>query len=444
MNIESNVKWQPLWLELVDSFTLCLMLLPAWLLVDTYASPRSLQHLWMGGLVALSILGTLLGKVLNTLWTRLLASTVLGGVFLLLLSVGGEPLSGLLLLAASACVLTMLAMSATSTRDKLRVYSAGLGLYFICSISFSRTPVLEGLVPLLGWGGVVCLIIFLLRLNAHQLRKASFSGEGPSKASPEVMRRNRGYLAILFGAAAILAVGWGSLMGQGFLWLIRQIFGFLFSDSPGPEKIPEMPAEHAPQAPPEFVPQEGPGWIGRILNELFFVIGYVAIAALIVFGIYSIYRYGGPALRMKWSALLNILRQNRWKAEAPGYVDEESRVGRSDKTRKRQFRLPLRGKEAEYSDWERMSNRQRARLLYRSWLTRQRQAGYVPKASLTPAEILRDEARTTSASKSKISTSREVEQTLVDLYYRTRYGEESPEDTEMMALRERLFRRNSE
>ncbi|AWB43108.1 hypothetical protein DCC85_01900 [Paenibacillus sp. CAA11] len=414
-----------------------LMLLPVWLWIDEYTAQPPLQRYWLLGLVPLLLAAAWLQPLVRPLWTRLTVSLLAGILFLL---PGILDLSHSIFVAAAGFAAALFLLSVSDYHSRIRLYGIGMASYFVGGIYFSRTPALTPWVPLLVGCGAVCLAFTLLYMNEGRLRKASFSGSGPSKAAPELIRRNRVYVAVLFLAALLLAAGLGSLLGRTVLGAIRWLLAKIFTGSSS-EPVPQPPAEPVPpQGMPE-VAEHGPDRITEILNTLFYIFGYTALAIVAGGLLYAAYRYGGENFRRGWASLLSGLRRRSAESEKAGYTDEESRVSRKEEPGP----APLRGWRRFFTRggtavrWEELAPRERVRYLYRRWLDRQRQEGYQPSPASTPLEIVQDEQR--EAGKAAAAADPQAERKLVDAYYRARYGAEQPAAEEVESLRNRLKRK---
>ncbi|QUL57789.1 hypothetical protein KDC22_15655 [Paenibacillus tritici] len=417
-----------------------LLLLPVWLVLQTYLQPDAGALRWIYLLPVLAAAGVLLRNKCSRLGKQLLAALVLG--VLAGGATGTLTLIGLPLVAGAA-LSAFLGMTAASRVNRLRFYIGGIALYFVASIAFSRIPDLQPNVMILTWSGSLCLVLALLDSNSSHLRYSSLNGD--AARLPEGLRRhNRLFVVGFIILAALLAAGGGKAVGT-LLWnAVRGFFAWLSRLSSGSEEAPPE------QAPPEAMPslpaaEPGePGLLSLILNIGFYILGAAVLLAIFYFILRWLYRNTGGLLRRAIDRLISLLRRETPVTSA--YQDEETSLFTWEQT-VQDFRQYWRSKLAPASGrdrWEGMTgSRERIRWLYRHWLRARHEEGYKVKAYLTPQETAADVAAWSQDQKRKKhnGSDRLINEQLLGLYNKARYTEEElPELTaaEAAALKEQL------
>lgn len=429
----------------ISAFIDWLLLLPVWLVLQTYLQSDEAAVRWIYILPLIAAAGVLLRYKCSRLWQQLLAALLLGvlaGLLSSTLTLTGIPL------AAGAAVSAFLGMTAASRVNRFRIYLAGITLYFIASIAFSQIPELQANVTILTWSGSLCLVLALIDSNNSHLRYSSLDSD--SARLPEGLRRhNRLYLAGFVILAAVLAAGGGKAVGM-LLWnAVRIFFTWLSRLSSGAD---EAPLEEAPpQAIQEFPAAEAgePGILAAILNIGFYIIGAAALVVVLYYGVRWLYRNTGGVLRRAMDWLLTLLRRETQAAPA-GYQDEETSLFTWEQT-VQGVRDYLRSKLTPASRrdrWEAMDgSRARIRWLYRHWLRAKHTEGYEVKAYLTPQETAADVAAWSEGEKRQrksLGSQGQAYERLLGLYHKARYADEEQSELpelsaeEIAALKEQL------
>ncbi|SMF43261.1 hypothetical protein SAMN02744102_03224 [Paenibacillus barengoltzii] len=474
----------------------CLMeyvlLLPAWILFAVFLRPPEFPIAGLGLLPLLSLIGVLIGTRLRKLWQRGAVALAAGAVYTVaaLAWAGGASALGLgnaasaAQLASTVVVLLQTAalfvagvfcslqgLTVLNRQGHFRLYWVGLSLYFLAGIFFPRIEALQATVPLITWAGVFSLATALFVTNHQFLRYSSQAGDSGERLPAGLRRHNRLFVGLIVVAAVLLAAGVGRWIGS-LLWRMLQAIVRWLTRPQEPVLPPtEEPEAVTPPLEPMLPaePQE-PGLLSEILNYAFYVFGGLLLAALLGFVLYWLYKNAGEYWRKAIHRLLNLLRRESAAPEQAAYRDEETSLLTWESAlqgwRQLGARLLRTGKPSER--WEDMrDNRERVRYLYRLFLRKERQRGFSLKPYLTPRETVeelkQESARQAEAAKSaragkrkrlvgtgggtteaaEAAVRQELESTadpLLQLYYGTRYGEETPGDEEVVELRRRLLR----
>jgi hypothetical protein len=430
----------------ISAFIDWLLLLPVWLLLQTYLQSGEAAVRWIYILPLLVAGGVLLRHKCGRLWKQLLAALLLGvlaGLLSSTLTLLGIPL------VAGAAVCAYLGLTTASRVNRFRIYLTGITLYFIASIAFSRITELQPNVSVLTWSGSLCLVLALIDSNSSHLRYSSLNSD--AARLPEGLRRhNRLYLAGFIILAAILAAGGGKAAGM-LLWnAVRFFFSWLSRIFSGSDEAPP-PEETPPEMIQEFPAAEAgePGILAAILNIGLYIVVAAIVLAVLYYGVRWLYRNTGGMLRRALDWLLTLLRRES-PAAAAGYQDEETSLFTWEQT-VQDFRDYLRSKLTPASRrdrWEGVDGSQaRIRWLYRHWLRAKHTEGYEVKAYLTPQETAADVAAWSEGQKRQRRRSGSEGQAydrLLGLYNKARYADEElsglPELSadEITALKEQL------
>ncbi|MEK8129165.1 DUF4129 domain-containing protein [Paenibacillus filicis] len=422
-----------------------LLFLPVGLLAATYGWPPA-DRMWPDSWLWLSVLPLLLlvaawiaarcTRLWQHLWIALLIAVPAG--FLL----GGTAYSPLIPVLITAVAL-YLGMTAEGRAGAFALYASGMGAYVIAAIAFSFVPELSPLLPVLTAAGLISLIVVLFSANAVYMRAVTLSGNRPVTITASLRRHNRLYVTVLL--LAVIAVG---SLGGAVWQAVKTLLVWLLSGSARTrrEAAPLPPLETPPPQLPPLVHQE-PGWLAKLFNVLFYVIGTGVVLVLLVVGLIWLYRKAPDLWKASIGRLLALLRRSPDRQGTTGYVDEEQGVwswgsfsgplGRLWGGRQRPGRKEVRWEELQDSA-------ERIRYLYRRWLRKKTELGYMPRPELTPRETAADIERWSKERKGKkgageaASGQPDLNETLLELYEDSRYGGKRPGDARVEDLRQKL------
>ncbi|OKP91682.1 hypothetical protein A3844_00715 [Paenibacillus helianthi] len=426
---------------LLNSIVEWLLFLPVWIVLQKYLQSGVTALPWMYTLPLISMAGVMLRQSCNRKWKQLLAALLLGvlaGILAGAFSLREIPLY------AGAIISAYLGITAGGRSSRLRIYTAGIAVYFVATIAFARIPLLQPSVAVLTWSGSLCLILALLDSNTSHLHYSSFTGDG-SPLPRGIRRHNRLFVLLFIAVAALLAAGAGRALGL-FLWHAAQaFFGWvsrLFSDSSKPEPQQEAPPQVMPEMPPAETHE--PGLLAMILNAAFYAIGAAALIVILYFGLRWLYRNSGGVWRKFIDSLLSLLRRESPQNNT-AYQDEEKSIFTWEKTVQgvREYWRSRTTSASRRDRWEGMNGgREQTRWLYRHWLKNKRAQGYLQRSYLTPQETTVDIAEWNESRKPQ----RKAQETAPDassaqllrFYNQARYGGTEPSEAEVRQLKERL------
>lgn len=436
MNEHGKSAWKHVGALWLASSIELLMLLPAWLLVDAYLAPPSAARLWMLALPALSLTGVLLAAWLpiDAVWKRIVTAAPIAAIFALLAAYGADWLYTVPMFVVGFTAVT-LSFTVYHRMWEAKLYWFGLGFYFVGSIVFGFLPALRPDVPLLTAAGCLCAAITVFASNGTVLRQATLAANRRQAVPSQLRTHNRTVVLGLLLLSGVLTAGLGDTIGRFVLDIIKALLRLLFRAEEA-KPVPPPPAEEP--APMPQLPQtdEGTGLLVKILDMIFYIVGYALLAGLAVVLLYWLYKNGGGIVRRWIRAFLAWLRRSRPTEQGEEYSDEESDV-LTWETAKQSLSDGLRmlGRIASAlrpERWESMSSRERVRFLYRRWLRPLAGRGYEAKRHLTPAETVRDAV--SWAERAGIRTQGD-DRKLIELYNKARYSKDDITEDEAEELR---------
>lgn len=393
--------------------------------------PRERLLGWALYLCGAPLAGLLAGLPLSRsrVWLKLLAAIGLAGIAAYLLF-GINSWMPVTAMAGIFLVYRGIRLSHASWEDHfpLPLSWFGLGLYLLTAFLFSHwEPLLpfRNAVSLLGLVLIVCMLFVM---NHRAMRAAAHAAEAPVVLPRRMLKQNRWMTGIL--AAVVLLIGLfeqlRTLVGAVARAIVREIVMW-FSRIPltmhrisGGESLP-------PPLPPVSA-GGNPFWV-KVLDILFFIVAGIIILAL-----------AGTVAVVIWTGVRTLCRLiadvlgKRSEAMAEGYIDRRESLwdmrritGNALNRTRRWFRVHFPAPER----WQDMAdNRQRMRYLYRRYVRRAMEKGFVPAAAATAAE-------TVLQARPYVEDARIAERLLAS-YQAARYGEAMPSDADVAAVKDAL------
>ncbi|WP_123041610.1 DUF4129 domain-containing protein [Cohnella candidum] len=420
------------------------MLLPIWLLAlhSPYLNAE-IANKWAAAGVLLSLIGAASSPRVRMLWKRIaigmLAAAGAGGLLIHAYGSSFGAYTGCLLLFAAA----MLGFTVANRYRRQGWYWTAVGVYFLASAILHFVPEWKGDASFLTFGGFVCLAIALFAVNGLHLHGVTLSENDRGRVPSDLKRHNRRFLVAMLVLLALLPAGAGGWLFRLLRGAIRGFFAILAALLPKGEPQPTPPPEtEAPPPQMEMPPTKEPGWFLRLLDHVLPYFVLAALAALLIWGIYRLYRDHKGFLRRWLEGMARWLRRPGREAESPGFTDEQSSLFSWEETlgRLRKSRIGRLLKANREPGWKDLTrNRDRIRYLYRKWLREQTAGGYPASPHLTPRETaLEVENLRRPERHSRLSRGDKAEwdeARLIDTYYKARYAEEEPTDEELKAVR---------
>ncbi len=425
-----------LWLYCIVEW---LLFLPVWIVLQKYLQSGAALLPWIYTLPLVSMTGVLLRQKCNRKWKQLLAALILGTLAGFL--AGAFALKEIPLYAGAA-LCAYLGITAAGRDNRLRIYVAGIAVYFAATIAFARIPLLQPSVAGLTWSGSLCLVLALLDSNTSHLRYISFSGAGtPLPAG--LRRHNRLFVLLFITVAAVLAAGAGKALGTLIWHAVQAFFGWLgrlFSGSGGTAPPQEAPPPVMPEMPPAETQE--PGLLLMLLNYAFYALGAAVLAVVLYYGLRWLYRNTGGLWRRFIDSLLSLLRRESIQNDS-AYQDEEKSIFTWEKTVQgvRDYWRNRLASPSRRDRWEGMNGgRERTRWLYRHWLNAKRAEGYLQRNYLTPQETMADIAEWNAGRKRQRKNEADAAASaeLLHFYNQARYGEAELSESEVLSLKEKL------
>lgn len=437
-----------LWLSCLMEIGICL---PLWIVGAEYLMPGGpITVIWFCVLLLLSFGGVMLRLYLQVMWQRLGISILLGVLLGIAITNGSWVM--LVWVCFSGAFYALQGMTVGTRLHNYKLYGWGVIFYLVSGILFPRFHGLASWMPLLTGTGVATLVLTLFIMNEGHLRYSTLSSESAPNLPGRLRRHNRIYIAAIVIAATLLAAGAGKWISSTLWRFVKMVVGWLTRTSPGEsEQIQEEVVDIPPLEP--ILPQEvtSPGLLSQILNIMAYVIGAVIIAGLLALLMYWLYKNVGGFWRKSIDSLLGLLRRSGQDEPVTPYQDEEKNIFSWDRVSKklRDLSSPLTWIGRRTERWEDMNdNRERVRYLYRRLLHLELAAGYEPKPNLTPMEQEREykkwleqnepNKKTSTQAKSARGKRGASSEPLISLYYRVRYGDERPDDEEVVNIKEKI------
>ncbi|OKP94861.1 DUF4129 domain-containing protein [Paenibacillus sp. P46E] len=441
MMVQTSENMKSTYRLLLNCIVEWLLFLPVWIALQKYLQSGASALPWIYTLPLISMLGAKLRHSCNRKWKQLLAALLLGvlaGILAGAFSLREIPLY------AGAVISAYLGITAGSRSSRLRIYIAGIAVYFVATIAFARIPLLQPSVAVLTWSGSLCLILALLDSNTSHLHYSSFTGDG-SPLPGGIRRHNRLFVLLFIAVAALLAAGAGRALGLFFWHAAQAFFGWvsrLFSDSSKPEPQQIAPPQVMPEMPPAETHE--PGLLAMILNVAFYAIGAAALIVIMYYGLRWLYRNSGGVWRRIIDSLLSLLRRESPQNNT-AYQDEEKSIFTWEKTIQgvREYWRNRTTSASRRDRWEGMNGgREQTRWLYRHWLKNKRAQGYLQRSYLTPQETAVDVAEWNKSrklqGKAQENASDAASAQLLRFYNQARYGGTEPSEAEIGQLKEKL------
>jgi len=311
-------------------------------------------------------------------------------------------------------------------------FFASLLAYFIESVLIHLQPSHnEHYITLLTILGLCTIFIYFYTANQLSLYHAAVSKNDKSGLPPSILALNRIWLLLL--SLVILLFSFIAQIKSAIYQLIALIAHFILkvikalSYHKGAHQTPAPTNSAMPTPAPHPVAHAKPSWFGLFMDQLFFILGVLMLAALALYILYRLFK-----LVM---LIIAKIRKLHFVDEQSGYEDEEEQLLTLQKLpgmfKKSMTHLFIRANQPELA-WERLtSNQERIRFLYRYLLKRAKQQGCEIKLNLTPSE-LDVELETIH------NTDPAMRHALIGLYNEARYREHDSNSVEAIRLIEAL------
>lgn len=309
----------------------------------------------------------------------------------------------------------------------------GFVIYFIAYFLFSRVENFKPFSEVVGWTGIVYMVLVLFIINFSQLKSASLPGD-KEPVLPNVIKKNNRVLIIIMLLVTTVVCFFDNLR-KAVEWvvdvlgyLIRRFIAFLVeifapvqqgpSNSGGGGGISGLfpPVEERP-----------PSIWDKIVDVITIILSIVAglvLLCLICFTLYKLFK--------KIAAWLSRFYQlGKDTEDYGGYVDEKESLIDFRELRKdygqrfRQWLTELMEKEPKWDELK--TNKERIRYIYRNLLIRSMSKGYSFKKNLTPVEIGKELSEKTPEKSQDMGE-------LITAYDDARYGDKEIEDSRMEKL----------
>jgi hypothetical protein len=404
---------------------------PLILIAGVLLVPRPYIILWFGYLAGAGLAGLLLGQFLkkSRTWLRLLLSLAAAGIpayFLFGTATWAiiTTFMGIILVYRAS----LLAHTSWEAHFPLHLSWFSLGIYLITSFVFDRAEALKPYHLAVSLAGLVLLAAMVFALNHRAMKKAAHAAGERVSLPRRMLSQNRWIAGIVIGIVFLIGLFRqlkeivGTAAGTVVQWIV-QFFDRLF------EGLRTVPLARGglslfPRAEGESNP-----FLQALMNVLLYILAG-AVALLVVGGaIYLIWR----AVRVLYRAF-SLLLGRRSEGMREGYIDKREslwdmkRMAQNTLMRTREWFQERFTRPDRWADM--VDNQERMRFLYRRYVRRAMEKGFVPSHAATAAETVRDSQRHTGDT--------EAAGLLIEGYQRARYGEYMPTDTQIAAIKDIL------
>ncbi|MBP3950428.1 hypothetical protein [Bacillus suaedae] len=430
-----------------QAFLELLMCLPILLFIGLSVLSKSFLTWWMLSLPLVFLIGYVFRlSVKGARWKSVVFAIVFG------LSLSLIPMSNLV----SFCILFILYICITyrgslyAERDydelfKIQFLWAGaLPVYFVGAFFYQYFDRLKPFSFLVTSAGIAILIITLFLSNSEMLKKASYSKETRPTINKMLKRQNRLYISLTILLIMILTNL--SMIKEG-LWLLTKmivkgivLFVSIFkSEKVEEEKVPEI---NQPVMPP--AEEESRSMFATTLLQIIDYALYGLVILFLVFIGYLLIKKVKLFVRDLYDKFIRLLKRIVTRSEGTDglnlYTDEKENLV-DLKEWKQQWRSQLEKYMSSFLktrvNWEKLTNNEKVRYVYRQKLKNHRIQSAVTKLSDTPHEKitkLREQYPEEDIGLDKLDR----------LYGQARYGNVELTEQELKAISSYFHEKNNE
>lgn len=385
--------------------------------------------LWIGYLAGASLMGLLVGQFLRKSrgWLRMLVSLITAAMSVYYLF-GTDAWAFVTTFMGTVLVYraSVLAHTAWEERFPLHLSWFSLGLYLVTSFVFSHAQALKPYHFAVSLAGLVLLAATVFALNHRAMKKAAHATGERVSLPRRMLSQNRWIAFVLIGIVFLIGLFKqlkeivATAASAVVMWIV-DLFDRLL------EGLASTPLE---QGPPPILPQaaeEASPFVQLLVNILFYVV--VGAVIILVAGGALVIIYLG--LRNLFRAFLRLMGK-RSEGIAEGYIDKREslwdmkRMAQNTLKRTRDWFQEHFNRPDRWADMA--DNRERMRFLYRRYVRRAMDNGFMPSHAATAAETVHAARR--------YAGDTEGAEPLIEGYQAVRYGEHMPTDTEIAAVKD--------
>lgn len=404
---------------------------PLILIAGVLLVPRPFIILWLGYLAGTGIAGLLLGQFLrkSRTWLRLLLSLAAAGIpayFLFDTATWAfvTTFMGIILVYRAS----LLAHTSWEEHFPLHLSWFSLGIYLITSFVFARAEALKPYHLAVSLAGLALLAAMVFALNHRAMKKAAHATGERVSLPRRMLSQNRWIAGIMIGIVFLIGLFRqlkeivGTAAGT-VVRLIVQFFDRLF------EGLQTVPLARGGLSLFPRAAGESNSFLQVLMDVLLYILAG-AVALLMAGGfIYIIWR----AIRALYRAFALLLGRHS-EGMGEGFIDKRESlwdVKRMAQNTLKRTREWFQERFARPDRWADMAdNRERMRFLYRRYVRRAMEKGFVPSHAATAAETVYDSQRHTGDTAAA--------GLLLEGYQRARYGEYMPTDAQIAAIKDIL------
>lgn len=334
------------------------------------------------------LVAALLGRLIIKDYLKIIIGLMIGFGFALVISIDGIWPQTFILILFSATAIRGFQYGQTKVHGIFPIgliWGLSLPAYFISYLVYRNTSGADQL-QLLTILALVLLFFLLFLTNREHLSQASLVKTNVRKMSKKLKYQNYLYIFIFF--IFILLLTEFNPIASGLVFILRWIFQLLGRTTPDTTMQPEPEMDNP-----------GLGGLGaaetsrwaEIMNLIFQIIGYTALVFIVIFILYQLLkRIPFFAKKIKTFVeyikdLLLKLRKGRSFDHDLGYEDETESVFDLGQSMDR-FVDNVKSRFTRSVTWSRLTDKEKARELYRLVIKHARKEGFTYKTSETAQE----------------------------------------------------------
>lgn len=314
------------------------------------------------------------------------------------------------------------------------MWAFSVPLYFISYPIFRWAATFDYDENLLSFVGIVFIVLLLFLLNNDHLKNATLAKGDRKRINHKVQRQNRFYLIMLF--VVVFLITQYNVVRSVLSYFARSVFQFFLWLLQVFQGSPEEEGRIGPAGEMDFFVTEETSERSRlaeIIDQILYTVITILIIIAVLILVYITFKKLSRLL-VRFSQfvrhIIGVLanKSDKWnKTSKTGYDDEKESLLELNWHKKivdntKKF---VRKKFAKRINWEKLTDQEKVRFLYKQFIIQAERDGYQIQASDTALEAV------TLVNGEWILTEHERE-TLAKLYNKARYSNEPLEDVKIL------------
>lgn len=271
----------------------------------------------------------------------------------------------------------------------------GLPIYIVGYLVFRYKELLVDYLSVVSWAGLILLIVTLLSANDEHLKAATLSKKARPMLTKTLKRQNRFFIVftIIF---ALLLTNLHLIQALVYQAIYQTVKGIIWLFTLREKN--DSPPEEQPQQSQSFFPAEEavePSLLAIWLERIMYVVVAIFLIGLVIFIIYILIKRFGAGLRRSFSWISRFLNQlfgqKNDEFVNQSFTDEKENIfdWNAFKTKqKEKITNAINKVYQRQPNWQRMSEENKVRYIYRYLLREQVKHGYSYKPSFTVRETI--------------------------------------------------------